>query len=147
MHLNSQVLLVREFPSCDLRDLLLTASQLRQNCHGSLNLAPAHPTSFSHSFTLLISYILSFFYFHFFVPRTIRLSNQPSLLTIAPLYTFVTLIFPRDCTLDGVSSCLTAWRRLCTSERSIYAHRGSLRSFLPKTQPLLLPIASHDLRI
>lgn len=89
----------------------------------------------------------AFFYFHFFVSRTIRLNNQPSLLTTAPSYTFVTLIFPRDCTLDGVSSCLTAWRRLCTSERSIYAHRGSLRSFLPRTQPPLLPIASHDLRI
>jgi hypothetical protein len=34
-----------------------------------------------------------FFYFHFFIPRTIRLNNQPSLHTIAPSYTFVTSSF------------------------------------------------------
>ena len=36
-HLNNQVLLVRDFPSCDY--------QLRQNCHGSLNSTPPRPTS------------------------------------------------------------------------------------------------------
>lgn len=47
-HLKNQVLLVREFPSCD--------RQLRQNCHGSLNSTPPRPTS-SLSSTLLTSHI------------------------------------------------------------------------------------------
>ena len=56
-HLNNQVLLVRDFPSCDY--------QLRQNCHGSLNSTPPRPTS-PLFYSLHFSYVRTTLYLLYF---------------------------------------------------------------------------------
>jgi hypothetical protein len=87
-----------------------------------------------------------FFFFSWLIVSENQINQQPIPIPkyrACPLYAPV---FP-PCPPSRLSRtrdslCLTAWRRLCTSERSSLLVE-SLKSFLPNIHHLLLPIASH----